>query len=79
MSTQTLSRFTVITNGEAEEFSFDPQNDEQVAAAREKFGELRGSGHLAVKTDGDDTPIEGVNEFNPEDEHVVFSRPFVGG
>lgn len=58
---------------------WDPSNNDEVAAARNTFDELKGKGHLAYKVDRKGEPGEVIRSFDPQAGKIIMAPPMAGG
>ena len=59
---------------------WDSENEEEVAAARRTFDDLRSQGFLAYKVVGKDgRKGEQIREFEAEAERIILAPPMRGG
>ena len=58
---------------------WDPDNEDEVAAARRTFDELKGKGYAAFSVKGDGEKNESLEEFDPEEGKIIMVPPIRGG
>lgn len=58
---------------------WDPNNQDEVAAARVQFETLRSKGFLAFKTTDDGEKGEQIRAFEPGARRIILTPPLRGG
>ena len=58
---------------------FDPDNTDEVNAAREMFTGLKKKGHVAYKVSADGSKGEVIREFDPRCGKIIMAPAMVGG
>lgn len=58
---------------------WDPENTDEVAAAREQFDKLTKKGHMAYKVTGAGKKGEQIRTFDPTAEKVILAPALRGG
>lgn len=58
---------------------WDPDNGDEVAAARETFKRLKKQGYIAYQVKKKGKPGKIMDEFDPEAGAVILSPPMAGG
>jgi hypothetical protein len=58
---------------------WNPENADEVAAARTLFDELKRKGHMAYKVIGDGSKGEQLAAFDPNAGKIILAPPMQGG
>lgn len=58
---------------------FDPNNSDEVEAARDTFNKLRKKGYLAYRVKGDGEKGEAITEFDATAGKIILTPPMKGG
>jgi hypothetical protein len=58
---------------------WDPNDPEQVAAARARFDELKAKRYLAYKVDKNGNKGEVISKFDPNAERIILHSQMIGG
>jgi hypothetical protein len=58
---------------------FDPDNPDEVEAARETFKKLTKKGYLAYRVKGSGDKGEAMTEFDPTAGKIILTPPLRGG
>jgi hypothetical protein len=58
---------------------WNPENDDEVAAARRTFDDLRAKGHLAYSVREEGRKGEMIRAFDPNAGKIILAPPMAGG
>ena len=59
--------------------AWDSENDDEIAAARRTFNDLRGKGYLAFRVNKQGDKGQEMREFDPEAEKIILAPQMRGG
>jgi len=58
---------------------WDPENEDEVSAARNLFDDLKGKGYFAYSVKDGGEKNEVVDSFDPSIERIIMALPMQGG
>lgn len=58
---------------------WDPDNEDEVAVARESFNTLMDKGYIAYKVDDEGGKGDVISSFDPRAGKIIMSPPIQGG
>jgi hypothetical protein len=80
MTTASLNRTLHVLDASGDSRTiWNPENQDEVDAAKATFDRLKGKGYLAYSVDEDGGRGEVMQRFDPHAGRIIMSRPLAGG
>jgi hypothetical protein len=74
-----MSELMVLDRTGDTRLQWDQESQDQVAAARKRFDELKAKGYASFKVNKNGNQGEQIDKFDPTEERIVLLPQMVGG